>query len=439
MRAIHLPASIKVILMYLMLTYCVPGALMAALNMWPDYYKATSSNPLAIVCVILSIGLAFMVIGRLGMAKRYSGDLVKMRLPSSGAQTILLILLVMVALVAFADGKSSWRYSNESLSDLSSPLLYLFAMIPLVLRAFVLVYVMLDQAFGTRPADKLRSALVIIGLFLSANGNVTMIIAFASTLMLLFLHYVRRSFGVELHGSYLRASFLKLLAQTLLLFMTLAMAWLLGETVKRDQTTAEVLEWLFDRNIVIWLTEMLVGRSSPSYVSALFALEHYAFNLDWSVLVEHLAAPISSFLFRLQQLLSLDILSLQRPEAGSIMRINYLMITPFPFNEREGTSPGLVAGFIYSFPFPLNFAALSLYLIFVAWIIDGLARAIPGRLTATGTLAMLMFVLPLFESPIDFLLIIDEGTIYLIILLALRWASCRATNRTKSLPMPKKW
>ena len=324
--------------MYLMLTYAVPGVLMVALDMWPEYYNTGSPNPLAIVGVMLSIGLAFLFIGRRGMAPRRPDDCVQLRWLSSGSQTKLLIVLVVVALVVFAGGSSNWRYTDQGLSNVGSPLLFVYSIIPTVLRAFVLAYVMLDLRFGTRPADLLRRGLVLSGLFLSANGNVTMLIAFISAIMLVFLSTSRRFFWVSMDGSFKRSGLLYQFTLPLLLVPVMALAWLLGETVKRAQPTAAVLEWLFDRDVLTWLVEMLVGRSSPSYVSALIALDRYAFNLDWGVLVDHLGAPLSSCILRIGQLLLLDILNMQRPDAGSIMRINYHLITPFQFfNEREGT------------------------------------------------------------------------------------------------------
>jgi hypothetical protein len=400
---------------------------MIGFDFWPDYYHKATPHPLSVVGIIISVGIAFLIIGRRGMA---AGPILipkRFYVFSTGLQVAILSIIFIVSLVVFINDGSRWRYADEGLSVAGSPLLYFYAATPLVLRAFVLTYLMLSIRSGRQSVGLIHRVLLVAALILSVNGSASMLFSLVATLALLNIDASRRIlFSFEGKKSRVK-KIIRNIPLILTLLLILVLAWILGESVKRGVPAISVLAWLSDLDLLSWMTEYLVGRSGPSFVSLVVALDGYSFNYDWKVLSDHLAAPLKSFLFRLSQLVPFDILSLPRPIDGSIMRINYLMITPLPFNDREGTSPGLFAGFLYSFPFPFNFVSITLYILFVAWLIDGLARKFPGRLTTMGALAMLVLVMPLFESPIDFLLVIDDGALYLLILLFLRsWCSLAA-------------
>jgi hypothetical protein len=109
-----------------------------------------------------------------------------------------------------------------------------------------------------------------------------------------------------------------------------------------------------------------------------------------------------------------------RPDDGTIARINYLFITESEFvRSKEGTSPGLFSGFLYSFPFPMNFIILFGYLMLIQNILSRIIGGMLSKMTSIGWVCFLIFTLALFASPIDFLLIVDDGMIALILLMLL--------------------
>jgi hypothetical protein len=431
MRPLGLPISTRVILLYLTFTYFIPGVLISSLNDWPDFYNRAPHNWYAITLSLVSIAVSLSIVGRRGMAYRYTPFVPPMRWISAPAQTCLLFLFSLIVIITFIRHGNDWRYSDVGLSEANSFGLYVFALMPAVLKAFVFAYLMLDYKFGNKIGDVWRKILLIISLALTINGNMTAIITFLFVVSLLFINSARTMLWVTRAPSERRASWWPLLVSGSVLTAGFVLGWLFGETVKQGRSMVEVFFWFIDRDLFGWLVETLVGRISSSYVSTLIALDQVAFSIDYAFSSANLLAPLNSFIFRLSQFLPSDMFSVEKPEYGSLMRINYISITPLPLNDREGTSPGLIASFLLAFPFPLNFIIMSMYLLFIAWVIDGLCVVIPGRVTSIGAFAVLIFVLPLFESPIDLLLIIDDSTIYVLILIAFRFYCCRAAARAR--------
>jgi hypothetical protein len=113
-------------------------------------------------------------------------------------------------------------------------------------------------------------------------------------------------------------------------------------------------------------------------------------------------------------------------------RINYSLINLHPFNDREGTTPGLIATFVLAFPIWLGPFALASYL----WIYDtlqaGIRRRFAGRPTLFGELLLLYFSTVFFSSPVDFLLVFDP---MLLTLVAWGYLALRV-NRTRYYHAP---
>jgi hypothetical protein len=99
-----------------------------------------------------------------------------------------------------------------------------------------------------------------------------------------------------------------------------------------------------------------------------------------------------------------------------LARANYLQISLYPVNPREGTSPGLIASFVMAFPLLLAIPMVGIYCAFIARMIDRLAEAMPARLSLFGHILLLYFLYVLFVSPVDFLLIVDNAFIMLALL-----------------------
>jgi len=85
--------------------------------------------------------------------------------------------------------------------------------------------------------------------------------------------------------------------------------------------------------------------------------------------------------------------------------------------RREGTSCGLIAGFFYLFPSPLNFLSLFALLVIIFKITRKFVNRINKDLTLIGFGIFIYLLLDLFSNPTGLLLILDSMTITFAIVL----------------------
>ena len=119
-----------------------------------------------------------------------------------------------------------------------------------------------------------------------------------------------------------------------------------------------------------------------------------------------------------------------------MMKINFLVVTYYAANEREGTSAGVLGSFSYIFALPLNIIFSAVFLLVIARFFNQINYRGKGKkVTFLGSFLLLYFILPIFESPFDLLLIIDDGFIYIasIFLLSMPYLKYRTSVRSVSI------
>lgn len=135
--------------------------------------------------------------------------------------------------------------------------------------------------------------------------------------------------------------------------------------------------------------------------------------------------PLSTMFFRADHM-AWGLMGLQRPDVTSISVLNYRLMSKTALNRREGTSPGLVGSFEYVLAFPWWIFATVLYLLFVTRIFDGLFyRGANETLSLVACFVGLKYVDIFFGAPADFLLVLDNGFIKLLLLLGV-YLACSA-------------
>lgn len=103
----------------------------------------------------------------------------------------------------------------------------------------------------------------------------------------------------------------------------------------------------------------------------------------------------------------------ERPYVQSISRLNFLVLSMHP-NATEGTSPGAVAAFSYLFPLPLGLLAALLYLALIAVMTNRMFYSPERKISAVGGLVIMIQLQMLFQTPPDFLLLIDNGAVFFV-------------------------
>lgn len=217
------------------------------------------------------------------------------------------------------------------------------------------------------------------------------------------------------------------------MFAFLFVAYVFGESVKRGEDIVNVFDWLTGTSQEsVWSPQILIERTAPSYASLVNALP---LTFDWDrPSFSILGDVLNNVLFRLD-VLGVSDFGVERGHANSIMRLNYEWIDIFALNAREGTAPGLIPGFIFCFPPILNLVALGAYVFLILGMMQRVCLAMRGDLSIVGKLIFTYLSLPLFESPIDILMIIDDGFFFFVGMLLLGMM-VRKVHETSPTPQP---
>jgi hypothetical protein len=212
-----------------------------------------------------------------------------------------------------------------------------------------------------------------------------------------------------------------------LLAVIFPIAWFSGETIKASSTgdvtlvaaAASVADRVRsdDRFLENYLYYFISSISSY-YYSFLFTVEAPRNELRYES-VSPLLLPIETFMFRLDYLLG-GLYEVERPAVGSLSQWNYVVMTSDEQSSRVGTSPGVLASFIYVFGFPLNVLLCAVYLHWVSKATNLLvARHRSAVFSECGVLLFLLFVYDVFQSPFDILIVFDNSVLYRLLLIGL--------------------
>lgn len=122
-------------------------------------------------------------------------------------------------------------------------------------------------------------------------------------------------------------------------------------------------------------------------------------------------------------------LNVERPEIQSISRLNFEILSDRD-SQNEGTSPGALASFAFLMPLPFALVAGICYLATCAYFINQIFWSHDRYVSLLGGLVLILQMQALFQSPIDMLLILDEGFVFVVCIGAL--ALITSTSRNDS-------
>ena len=203
-----------------------------------------------------------------------------------------------------------------------------------------------------------------------------------------------------------------------LLIALIFLSLIIGEGIKAH-------EFSFDVEIVIFSIKWLAIRLVDGISSHYYAFVQF-FDPQTYRILEQYDYPLSyyskSIEFRTGTLLGVDVV---RPEVQSLSRLNFL-VNSFKTSANEGTSPGVLASFLYILPLPLGLFAAFIYLRWVTSLIDQLFDLQGFKLSIFGGIFVLQQLLFLYQSPLDFLLIFDNS----VIMVFLVWLFARMRTNT---------
>jgi hypothetical protein len=402
------------LLIYLVLVYALPALLNALLEYESEIYVSPENSfetwAYGGLLFAITAAFAFRIDSNLGRSPMTSPILWEVpRRKLAG----LLFLIMGVGVIGVASGLSSWRYSSEGLSTKLNPIILLFVLAPNVLELilFALLFFYNDL---TQRINRIFIVMLTVCLALTASGIGPMISVLMALVFAISPLTVRNLLlKVCPTGRYLRIKRMGLSPFVLvpLIGALGVLAYTVGDAVKTGSNLkVGLMSWEEIHSFLYYA----LGRFSVHWYSTCAALHHMV-ELGLGNHLSNLMAPIENAGFRFSSLTG-GWLEIERTLNASLSRINYNLVTRYPFNDREGTSPGLIAAFVLAFPVWLGPFALTGYLWFYNKVQAGLRRRFAGRLTLFGELMFLYFTAIFFHTPVDFLQVFDPILLSLITL-----------------------
>lgn len=178
----------------------------------------------------------------------------------------------------------------------------------------------------------------------------------------------------------------------------------------------------------------LVERFSSHLYSYNYTLTQPFGGLQWKD-VRAVFIPLKSFLFRADYLTG-GFFGVEKPAVASVSQLNYRMLVREHFRSREGTSPGLLGSFNYLLPWPLNLVLALIYMLFLVQLFNVLFSNVPGKQISFLGLVIVLHVFQNFmDSPVDFLMIVDNSFMKVLVILLIYWALKSTKDGAESPPL----
>ncbi len=414
----HTSFGFRLIFFYVIVTHIIPGFLyethvFSYIDDTLIYKRTQGSLSLFLFLLFYLCALLFLDVG----LKKYTNKkffsnrlgLIKKCMP------FLLMLSFLLSLIFYFILPHNFRYLDVGLSESDSffPLL-VFTIIPSFNKFFLFYYIFCGRFPFSEKYNFLRY-FIVISLFLSANGTNTFIVFLLGALFLLIPKYFRKAIFV------VKTNFFTFLIKPLLIVAIVVtivypLAIIFGQSIKGGQSFSEVYEKMNvkeSEDIGNIQYEYGLIRFNQYYISTKTGFYHFFGTIELDTRIEYCTSIFNNFVYRVSRILNIP-LKVEKPKYSSVSQINFANIAPYS-SDREGTSTGLFGGFLYLFPTPINTIILLIYSSFLIIIINNIYKCLPNRLSLLGMAVFLYWLFTLFEGPMDFLLIVDDT--FLILLL----------------------
>jgi hypothetical protein len=324
-------------------------------------------------------------------------------------------------------GQSNYRYSSTEISEISSIPLFLALTLNAVGAADLFVCMFVRPSLGHATArHAFATWLFALNSVISASGVAALFQG------LLFLTYAaaprvfERMVIARPHRTVFRKA-LTLMQAGAIVTTLFAMAWLGGQIIKGTSSVDVGEAAVGTRESVgaeYFLSDFrpyLVERLSIYYYSVLYTAADP--TLRDATDVNAVMLPLSTLAFRIDYVLGSPF-GIARPVTSSISQLNYLRLSHLARSEREGSSPGVIASFRYVAPPPFDALLCAVYLAIVGLWVTRISTDL--RYSLVGLVLLAETMRGLFQSPLDLIIVLDEGTFYLLLAAAYAVAVVRA-------------
>lgn len=377
---------------------------------------------------------------------------------------IFALIVLVFAMMFFIQGLNVYRY-HTGIIEYHSSILIVCIILNLIATIDMLHHIFVRNYKNTIDARTyIENLLLILSLFLFFTGTQSLIIAILILIFSISPSKTHKVLFRDEEKMKLKNIFYQYLKGVFLLCFTVSLAWLGGETMKMMTESSSIKKALYKikestsslesfpsrynlrdqetkvddgkqnhyalKKYLLYLLE----RNSISYYSLVFTSQSEIYK---NYIDEHPIIYIfKTFLFRLNYITG-GFFEMVRPPIGSISQLNYFFLVKDNFADctidqikekiayfatgtglRVGSSPGLIASFDYMFSMPLNIFFCIIYLVIISRLLNAifLNYKSNGNLSLLGLIILLQFVQVLFQSPFDFLTLIDNSSLFVALL-----------------------
>lgn len=281
----------------------------------------------------------------------------------------------------------------------------------------ILIFALKDTIIGSKFNNIYLNFFTLISHTLLNDGNVD---SFIGVILFGYLLLPKLSLLMTYKFKNIFFTFFQYFIVYISLIPFLVVMLYLGESIKQgyalNLSFRSLIDFFYSNytnlNILfLYLTEVF-SRDLYSFAYAIsdeFRLPFYYFGNEY---YNTLSIVLSGFLYRISVILNLIIGSADvvKPEITTFSGMNLFLLTDDESLTRQGTAPGVLASFIYVFGKFFGIISGTIYLCFIAIVYDALLSAAmysKGK-NLLFMLIILILSLFLFQSPIDFFLIIGN-------------------------------
>lgn len=383
----------KIVVSYLSLDYLVPLSLNLVTDTDPLFRTPLDNGwVLSGFVILLSLGFGSCLIA-MSTPRVVPKSPVPLKPIPVSAVASLAGLLVFAGAYTASTNATQWRYGGPAISQQSD--LALIAIAQLILPVLVFWVILTDHRLilDRRLGSILVKVGLVLALVLSINGLGRALLALILGMVLLLprqmLPVLFESPTVE-RAAFTRPQRLVLIGLAIVVF---APAFLQIGVVAKSGASADI-----ERSVEAHTNvDYLINRHSVHMSSALASIED---GYDY----ENLHIVRDSYTYRLGVIFGNQNVD-NKPEIASYARKALVQYANFArINPRGGSSPGVMATFVMSFPFWAAAIGFMLYCFFLTKLLDFLLCRQP-RFSWLGALTFAYFPLRLVtDSPADFLL-----------------------------------
>ena len=312
------------------------------------------------------------------------------------------IFIALTVGVLYSVSLASFRYDDTGISSVGWQLVLVILLKSVASIALMwLLVIFKSQNLNIRFTDRISVWLMTLVLLYTVDGTGSFLSAILFLIFAVTPKFFINIVFTKTNTPLLSAKAIWNLFFLPSLFITMIfLSLIIGEGIKADKFSFDVGVVIFS---IKWLAIRLVDGISSHY----YALAQF-FDPQTYRILEQYDYPLSYYLnaieFRMSVLLGGDVV---RPEVQSLSRLNFL-VNSFKTSANEGTSPGVLASFLYILPLPLGLFVAFIYLRWVISLIDRFFD-LPGfKLSIFGSIFVLQQFLFLYQSPLDLLLIVDN-------------------------------